>query len=207
MVVTFRQGSGGRFALPVRVQDSSDLPSSLISVVVHDHCVETIRRPLLLLGLGEAALDRGGVVLTALEEPAPLVLPRWGLHEDEHRIGVLLAHGEGALDVHLEEDVVAGRQVVVDRRSGRAFQVAVHLEPLEEPALVTDPLELPLIEKQVVLAVGLTGAARPRGRRNREPQARFELQELANDRPLADPGRAREDQQDAQGVPPISRSA
>ena len=49
-------------------KDSSDLTSSPISVVVHDHGVETVGGVLLLLGLGEAPLDGGGVVLAALEE-------------------------------------------------------------------------------------------------------------------------------------------
>jgi hypothetical protein len=191
----------------VRLQDSSDLTSSPTSVVVHDHGVEAVGGVLLLLGSSEAALERLGIVLPPLEEPAPLLLPRRSLHEHEHRIRILLAHRERTLDVNLEKDVVTGLQVLVDRHPRRAFQVAIHVEPLEEPTLVTDPLELAPVEVQIVLAVGLARAARARGRRDREPQARLELEELANDRPLADPGRAREDQQDAQGLPPISRNA
>src|SRR5436309_1016444 len=174
MVVTFRQGSGGRSGLPAKLQDSSDLTSRPISVVVHDHGVEAVGGLLLLLGEREAALDGSRVVLPPIEQPAPLLLPRGCVHEHEHRIRVLLAHRERALDVHLEEDVAAGVQVLVDRRPGRAFQVAVYVEPLEEPALVAEALELAPVEEQVVLAVGLTDAARARGRRDREPQARFE---------------------------------
>src|SRR5712691_2264464 len=207
IVVTFRQGLWGRSGLPVRLQDSSDLTSSLTGVVVHDHGVEAVGGLLLLFGPSEATLDRLGIVLPPLEQPAPLLLPRRGLHEHEHRIRVLLAHREGALDVDLEEDVIAGLQVLVGRRPGRAFQVAVDVEPLEEPTLVTDALELAPVEEQVVPAVGLIRSPRARGRRDREPQARLELEELAHDLPLADPGWAREDQQDAQGLPPISRNA
>src|SRR5436309_7769566 len=207
MVVTFRQGSGGRSGLPAALQDSSDLTSRPISVVVHDHGVEAVGGLLLLLGEREAALDGSRVVLPPIEQPAPLLLPRGCVHEHEHRIRVLLAHRERAVDVNLEEDVAVCLEVLVDWPSRRPVEIAVDLEPLEEPAFLANPLELAPVEEQAVLAVGLTGAARARGRRDREPQARLELEELAHDRPLADPGRAREDQQDAQGLPPISRNA
>src|SRR5690242_1453815 len=112
MVVTFRQGSGGRSGLPVRLQDSSDLTSSPISVVVHDHGVEPVGSLFLLFGSSEPSLDRLGIVLPPLEEPAPLLLSGRGLHEHEQRIRILLAHRERALDVHLEQDVVTGLQVL-----------------------------------------------------------------------------------------------
>ena len=99
-------------------QDSSDLVDGPISVVVHDHGVETVGGLLLLLGLGEAALDRGGVVLAPLEQPPPLLLPRRRLHEHEHRIGVLLPDRQRALDVDLEEHVVAGGEVRFDGARG-----------------------------------------------------------------------------------------
>src|SRR5213594_4164814 len=69
-------GLRGRSGLPVRLQDSSDLTSSPISVVVHDHGVEAVGGLLLLLGSSEASLERLGIVLPPLEEPAPLLLPR-----------------------------------------------------------------------------------------------------------------------------------
>jgi hypothetical protein len=191
----------------VSPQDSSDLLNRPTSVVVDDDSVETVRRRLLGLGLGEPPIDRLRIILSPLEQPAPLLLPGRGLHEDEHGVRVFLAHGERALDVHLEEHVVAGGEVLVDQGPRGALQVAVHVEPLQEPALGADALELASVEEQVVLTVGLTFAARARGRRDREPEARLKLEELPYDRALADPGGAREDQQDPQGVPPISRSA
>jgi hypothetical protein len=97
--------------------------------------------------------------------------------------------------------------VLLDRTARRSFQVAVHVEPFEESPGVTDALELVAVEEQVVPAADLAFTTRPRGRRDREPESRLELEELADDRPLADPGRAREDQQDAQDLPPISRIA
>src|SRR2546429_2160315 len=183
-------GLRGRSDLPVRFQDSSDLTSSPISVVVHDHGVEAVGGLLLLFSSSEASLDRLGIVLPPLEEPAPLLLPRGGLHEHEHRIRVLLAHSEGALDVNLEEDVAAGGEVLFDGAARRPVEIAVHVEPLEEPALVADALELVSVEEHVVLAVDFAVATGASRRRDREPQARLELEELAHDRPLADPGRA-----------------
>src|SRR5207342_1225663 len=113
----------------------------------------TVGSLLLLLRSSEAALDRLRIVLSSLEQSAALLLPRRRLHEHEHPVRILLPHRERALHVHLEEHVVAGSEVLVDRRSRCALQVAVDIEPLEEPALVADALELASIEEQVVLAV------------------------------------------------------
>jgi hypothetical protein len=188
-------------------KDSSDLVRGPIGVVVDDHGVEPVGGGFLDVGPGEAPLDGGGVVLAALEEPAPLLVPRRGLHEHQHRVWVRRFHRQRALDVHLEQHVVPAGQVLLDRLTRRAVQVAVDVEPLEEPAGVADALELGAVDEDIVRAVDLTGTTWARRRRDRQPQPRVARSELPDDGPLADPGRARDDEQDAQGVPPISRSA
>jgi hypothetical protein len=201
MVATFRQ----RFRGPVRPPGA--LVSSPISVFVHDHGIEAVGGRLLDVGLGQAALDGPGVVLPALAQAAVLLVPGRCFHEHQQRVRVRVLHREGALDVNLEQHVVAGSQVLLDRTARRSVEVPVHLEPLQELVGRAQAVELFAIEEQIVLAVDLAFATRTRRGRHREPQPRVAVAELAHDRPLADPGRAREDEQDAQGAPPISRSA
>ena len=55
-------------------------------------------------------------------------------HEDEERLGHLLLHDLGALDVDHEDRVAAGRERIPHRLAGRAIPVAVDLVRLEEPA-------------------------------------------------------------------------
>jgi hypothetical protein len=191
----------------VTIQDSSDLGGGPIDVVVHDHVVEPVGGGLFGVGPGETPLHDGGVVLAPLEQTAPLLLSRRRLHEHEHRVREGLLDGERALDVDLERDVVAAGEVLLHRRARRPVEVSVDVEPLEELTVVTLVLELRTVEEEVLATVDLSVSTGARGRRDREPKPRVALEELPDDGPLADPGRARDDQQDAQGVPPISRSA
>jgi hypothetical protein len=97
--------------------------------------------------------------------------------------------------------------VLRDRRSRCSLEVAIHVEPLEEPGGVAEALELVAIDEQVVLAVYFVLTAGPRRRRDGEPQARVALEEPPDDRSLADAGGPGEDEQDSQGRLPISRIA
>lgn len=92
-------------------------------------------------------------------------------------------------------------QVPFNRCPRCSLEVSVDVEPLEEPAGVTQALELVAIEEQVVPAVYFVLPAGSRRRRDREPQALVAFEQPADDRSLADAGRPREDQQDAQGLP------
>ena len=62
----------------------------------------------------------------------------------EHQQGVrdLLLDRHGALDVDLHEHVLAGREAALHLLPGRALELAVDLEPLQEPAGVPERLEL-----------------------------------------------------------------
>ena len=116
-------------------QDSSDLPHGLIQVLVDDHRVEAGGERLLGVGLRQPAGQcvGVGVGVGAGEQPLPLNLPGGRLHEDEERVRIGLAYGQGALDVELEQDVVSGGEVLLDRLAGRALQIVVDLERLEKP--------------------------------------------------------------------------
>src|SRR4029453_2950050 len=88
-----------------------------------------------------------------------------------------------------------------DRRARRALQVAVHVEPLEEPARAALRFELLTSHEQVVGALPLPGATRGRVGRHGTPEAGITFEQLANGRSLAVPGRAGDDEQDAQSQP------
>ena len=69
----------------------------------------------------------------------------------------------GALDVDLEDDVVAGRERLADLAARRAVPVAVDLVRLEQPAGVAQGAGTSLaIEEVVVDAVDLAGPRRAR---------------------------------------------
>ena len=117
---------------------------------------------------------------------------------------MMRADRERAVHVDLEQHVVAGGELVDDELPGRALQVAVDLEPLEEAAGVAEPLELLRADEVVVDAVDLVGPPGPRGPRHRPPERRVPLPEQLADRSLAGAGGARENEQDplGYGVPP-----
>ena len=95
-------------AAPASLHDSSELGRGPINVVVDDHGVEALPGDRLLgVGPGQAALDRLRIVGGPGLEAAPLLLPGRRPHEDEQRLGDRLADGQGAVDVDLEQDVVA----------------------------------------------------------------------------------------------------
>jgi hypothetical protein len=72
--------------------------------------------------------------------------------------------------------------------------VAEDLERLHEVAVLLPLLEGRPVEEDVVLPGDLTGARRPRGRRERQPRPGFPVEEAGGDGALAGSGRAREDE-------------
>ena len=102
------------------------------------------------------AIDSGGLAAPGLEPPA-LLLPARRPHEHQQGLGQRLLDRQRALHVDLEHHVVPGVEL---RRAtysiGRALEVAVDLEPLEEPAGVAEALELARGSR--------SGSRRPRAR-------------------------------------------
>ena len=86
--------------------------------------------------------------------------------------------------------------MLLDRAAGRALELAVDLEPLEEAAGVAQRLELLAVDEVVVDAVDLAGPRRPGRRRHRQPEVGLALEQLLDDGALADPRRAGDDEQD-----------
>ena len=92
-------------------------------------------------------------------EPGGLHLSRRRFDEHHVRVGQCGPDRLGPVHVGLDEDVVAGREVLLDRRAGCALQVAVDLEPLEQCALVSERLELVGGDEVVVAPLDLVRAA------------------------------------------------
>src|SRR5262245_17980530 len=182
-------------------QDSSEVAYGLVQAVVHDHRVELVRADaLLFLGLGEAAGDRLlGLAATRLQ-PAALLGAARRLHEDEQRLGQLPLDRERALDVDLEHHVVPGRDLVAHVVERRPLQVAVHLEPLEEPARVAQRLELLAAHEVVVDTFTLTRARCARRPRNRPAQVGIGLAQKRSDSALSGARRTGAHEHDAEGV-------
>ena len=107
---------------------------------------------------------------------------------------------ERALHVDLDHDVVARGEVLLDRRSRRALQVAVDLEPLEEPALVAESAGTRRGDEAVVAPVDLSGRAA--GGRSPTPRTRdrARVRAAAGRRALARSRRTGDDDEHAQGV-------
>ena len=102
------------------------------------------------------------------------------------------------MHVDLDEDVVTDGEVFFDRCSGCALEVAVDLEPFQEPAGVAGVVEFLASHEVVVAAVEFAGTGGPVGRGHGEPELGFPLQEGAHDGRLPGAGRAGDDETDAQ---------
>ena len=102
-----------------------------------------------------------------------------------------------ALPVDVEQDVLASGQGALDSGLGRAVGVAVDARMLEQLAAGRHPVEAGLVDEQVVDAVGLAGALRAGGDRDRQLQLRLQLQDPARERGLAGTGGRGHDQHQA----------
>ena len=91
-------------------------------------------------------------------------------------------------------------EVFLDRCSGCAFEVAVDLEPFEEPAGVAGLLEVVAGDEVVVAPVNFVAPGSPVSRGDGEPEVGFPFQEGAHDGRLPGAGRAGDDEADGQGT-------
>ena len=113
-------------------QDTSHLGHHSLHVVVDHHASNrSAWASSAAAAASRRSSDSGDSVPRLTQAPAQLLGRR---RPDEHQHGVreLLPDLQRALDVDLEQDVVARGQVLLDRAPGRALEVAVDLEPLEE---------------------------------------------------------------------------
>jgi hypothetical protein len=97
--------------------------------------------------------------------------------------------------------------VLLDRCTGRPFQVAVDVEPLEEAPGIPDATELLGTDEQVIAPIDLAGAPRAVGRRDREPDPGLASEQLPDNGALARTRGARDDDEDAQGTGPKCSSS
>ena len=125
-----------------------------------DDLVDARRGPLDLAGLvGHdvvvvvlAGQFDGGVALAQFElvdglgrarlQPGEQGLHRWRDHEDQERVGDPFLDLLGALDIDLEDDVVPGRERLLDLGTRRPVPVAVDLVGLQQTAGVAQGEEV-----------------------------------------------------------------
>lgn len=145
----------GRPPGTVLFHDTSDLiDRPLKDAVDHDVVGHGPARLLLLVGLGQAPGDQR-LVVTPTPQAFLLHLARRRHHEDDDRRRVAPPHLGRALNVDLQQEVVAGSGF----RHGSAIKVAEHLGPLEEPPGPGMGFEGRAVD-ELVGGVGLTRAGR-----------------------------------------------
>src|SRR6266566_1472310 len=189
-------GMGLSLALTRSANDRQHLPYGTLEVVVNHDVVEVGCDG--HLGLRNALPRRTilGVLAVPLR-PAPQELVHGGWRqEDSQRIRRSLAHLFGALDVDLEDDVVAGRALLVELRERSAVQVAAVGRVFEEGTLADQPLELLPRYEVVVDGIDLARPG-PAGRvGDRVSKVGIDLEQALDDRVLADARRTRDDDQE-----------
>src|SRR6266852_103773 len=189
-------GMGLSLGLTRRANDRQHLPHGALEVVVDHDMVEVGCDG--HLGFRNALPRRTilGVLAVPLR-PAPQELVHGGWRqEDPQRIRRSLAHLFGALDVDLEDDVVAGCALLVELRERSAVQVAAVGRVFEEGTLADQPLErLPRYEV-VVDAIDLARPGPAGGVGDRVSKVGIDLEQALDDRVLADARRTRDDDQE-----------
>src|SRR5438876_10219671 len=120
--------------------------------------------------LGQTELDQG-LLLPKRErlrrlgvptgQPVEQLLGRGRRDEDEEAVRLAFADEGRAVDVDLENDVVAPVQGVLDPPAGGPIVVVVDPRPLEEFLLFDQAEEFGLADEAIALAVHLPGSGRP----------------------------------------------
>src|SRR5690348_10528365 len=195
------------YALAGAVDDPPDLLHRPLDVVV-GHDVLVFGR-VLHLSLGD--LPPRGQVLGRLA-PAPLLalfqLVLGGRHhEDRDRVRHQAAHLLRSLHVDLQHHVAALAPRLLDPVAEGAVQVAVVRRVLEERTLPDELFETLPGQEGVVLVRLLARPGLASRARDRVDQVRLHLEEAADQRVLADTGRARDDDQQAALHPTDSQKA
>mmetsp|Transcript_26623 Transcript_26623/g.75155 ORF Transcript_26623/g.75155 Transcript_26623/m.75155 type:complete len:231 (-) Transcript_26623:61-753(-) len=185
--------------LAVGVHEREEVFMGLLQALVHDHAVPEARLPHvrhlrlrareplldLLLGLGAAAPQPG------LEH-----LERGRGDEEVPRLGVERAplHALGALHIDVEEADLPVLHDLLDGAERGAVVVPVHLRGLEEEPLGHLALEHRALDEVVVLPAHLPGPGAPRGVRDGEAEAIWEVpHQLFEQRGLPRPAGATQD--------------
>ena len=126
-------------------------------------------------------------------EPAGQLADRRRRDEDQCRRRDRLADRPRTLEVDLEDDIIARGELCIYVAAQRAIQVATVVYPLEELPLVDRAPELLDGQEPVVVAVGLAGPRRSRGRRHGGHDTLQRLAHQADDGPLPGARRPRDD--------------
>ena len=87
--------------------------------------------------------------------------------QDEHPDDIdarLLVQLLGALPVDVEQNILSGRQCRFDRRARRTVEIVEYSRPLEQFALLDHPLELRLVDEEIIASFDLPRSHRARRR-------------------------------------------
>ena len=163
-------------------------------VVVDDDVVELPGQPLMILGKLEPLLDFPGALRRPLAQP-PLELGQRSRDEDRHAAGDEVAHAQRACRLQLEQARLALRGDAVDLRAERAGALMQKGDVLEELAVLDAAVELLVGDEVVVDAVDLTLSTRPRRRRDGQLEVGASLEQRLDERALAGPRGAGDDEE------------
>ena len=178
-------------------EDRAQLVGRGVEVLVDDPVVELRGVRHLLPGRRDALRDDRVAVLPAVAHARLQGVLRGRQDEDADGFGDLRTHLPGALPVDLEQHVLAGGQLRLDRLAGGALVVAMHQRVFEEVAGGDHPLELGLVDEVVVLGMALAGARRARRVADRQGDSGFAGQHGVDEARLAGAGRRGDDEQGA----------
>src|SRR5687768_1035919 len=153
----------------------------------------------------ETFVDDAARFRRPLAKPALELLEGRRRDEDGHRVVGRLLHFAGAGGLELEDAALAAREDALDLRPKRAVPPRDVDDVLEElPAL--DAREEVLLREEVVVApLHLAGAASPCRSGNGQREIRAALEERLDQRSLAGPGGARDDEEPGRGAQRRSR--
>ncbi len=166
-------------AEPLQYRD--DFATRPLDIVVRDHVGGQLTASFELAGCAREACTHVLAVVTAGAQAFFEELHRWGKDEKDDRFRIDLQDLLGALDLDLEEDVVA----LGGRGQRRPVEFAVELRPLEELARLDRLFKRRSIDVEVLIAV-LTRTTLARRPAAAQPQGGISLDESSRQGSLAD---------------------
>src|SRR5437899_1632857 len=185
-------GMGLSLALARSLDDLEHFPHRALEIVVDHHVVEVGSQGHLVLGDALPRRALSCVLAVPFRTPPEELVHRGRREEDPQRIGRTLADLLRSLDVDLEDDVTAGRTLLVELREWRAVQVAAVGRVLEERALADQAFELFPRHEVVVDAVHLARARPARRVGNRIAEVGVDLEQALDDGVFANARRPRD---------------
>ena len=170
--------------------DGVQFPDGVLHRVVDDEIIVGVGRLELHLGPQQALLHLVGIIGAPVLQPALQFLPAGGRNKNAHGVRPLAGHLDGALDLNVQNHILALFHGLVHKALGGAVEIAHVLRVLQK-LVHGDPLAEGIhVHEMVVDAVQLTGPGRPGGGGHGKIQVLPLFQQGLEHRALAHAGRS-----------------